>query len=398
MIVQPKIRGFICTTAHPEGCAQHVQEQIDYVRQHGVFDNGPKKVLVIGSSTGFGLASRIVAAFGCGAATIGVFFEKEADERRTATAGWYNSVGFEKKASSEGLYVKSFNGDGFSDEMRAKVVETIKKDWGAVDMVIYSMAAPRRQHPRTGKVSKSVLKPLGQEYTNKSIDLSTQELETVTLAPASDEEIAQTVDVMGGEDWEFWIDALDKEGLLSEGVVTLAYSYIGPKLTKAVYRNGTIGQAKDHLEATAKKLDARLKKSHQGHAVISVNKALVTQSSSAIPFIPLYFVLLKKVMKEKGLEEDCIAQIYRLFKTRLLAGGEFPVDEAGMIRMDDWEMREDVQSVVDEAWEKLTPQNLHELTDLKGYQEDFLRLFGFGLKDVNYDADVEHIRPLPSTV
>ncbi|MCA9405226.1 MAG: trans-2-enoyl-CoA reductase family protein [Candidatus Omnitrophica bacterium] len=396
MIVQPKIRGFICTTAHPDGCAQHVQEQIDYVRKQGVFDNGPKKVLVIGSSTGFGLASRIVAAFGCGAATIGVFFEKEADERRTATAGWYNSVGFEQKASNEGLYAKSFNGDGFSDEMRAKVVETIKNDWGTVDMVIYSMAAPRRQHPRTGKISKSVLKPLGQEYTNKSIDLSTQELETVTLAPASNEEIEQTVDVMGGEDWEFWIDALDKEGLLSDGVVTLAYSYIGPKLTKAVYRNGTIGQAKDHLEATAKKLDARLQKSHQGHAVISVNKALVTQSSSAIPFIPLYFVLLKKVMKEKGLEEDCIAQIYRLFKTRLLAGGEFPVDEAGMIRMDDLEMREDVQSVVDEAWEKLTPQNLHELTDLKGYQEDFLRLFGFGLKGVNYDADVEHIRPLPS--
>jgi len=388
MIVHPKIRGFICTTAHPVGCARHVQEQIDYVQAQKPIQDGPKKVLVIGASTGFGLSSRIVAAFGCQAQTIGVFFEKESDGRRTATAGWYNSTAFEQKAAQAGLYAKSFNGDAFSDEMKQDVVQTIKKDWGSVDLVVYSLASPRRVHPKTGEVFKSVLRPVEGEYTNKSIDLSTDKLETVTLPAATQEEIDQTVAVMGGEDWEFWIDALEREGVLADGATTVAYSYVGPKLTQGVYRNGTIGKAKDHLEATAKKLDERFKKIN-GRALISVNKALVTQSSSAIPFIPLYFILLTKVMKKKNLEEGCIEQMSRLFSDFLCNGGGIPVDKSGFIRLDDREMLKEVQSEVERAWDGLCDDNLGEYTDLKGYHKDFLKLFGFGLPGVDYDADVE---------
>lgn len=388
MIIQPKIRGFICTTAHPEGCAQNVQEQIDYVRAQGAIAGGPKRVLVIGASTGYGLASRIVAAFGCRAKTMGVFFEKEAEGKRTATAGWYNSTAFERKAQEAGLYTKSFNGDAFSDEMKTEVVKAIKKDWGNVDMVIYSLASPRRQHPRTGKASKSVLRPLGKEYTNTSIDMLTDKLETVTLPPATEQEIEETVAVMGGEDWEFWMDALEENGLLAEGISTVAYSYIGPELTRGVYRNGTIGKAKDHLEATAKQLHQRFQRIH-GRAFISVNKALVTQSSSAIPFIPLYFILLNKVMKEKKLEEGCIEQIYRLFSGFLYTGGDVPVDKNGFIRLDDREMREDVQREVAQKWGRLNDHNLNDLTDLAGYHKEFLKLFGFGFDHVNYEMDVD---------
>lgn len=398
MIVQPKIRGFICTTAHPVGCAQHIQSQIDYVKKNKPLINGPKKALIIGSSTGYGMASRVVAAFGGSkAATIGVFFEKEPEPKRTATAGYYNMVAFEQKAIKEGLYAKSFNGDAFSDEIKQKVVETVKKDLGQLDLIIYSLASPRRQHPKTGEVSKSVLRPIGASYTNNSLDLSVNKLETVTLPPATDDEINQTISVMGGEDWAWWIEALEKENLLAKGVKTVAYSYIGPELTRAIYRNGTIGRAKDHLEHTAKVLDERLKKIG-GRAVISVNKALVTQSSSAIPFIPLYFVLLKKVMKEKGIEENCIQQIYRMFATRLYTGSEIIVDQNGFIRLDDWEMRKDVQDSVNEAWKKLTVDNLRQLADIEGYEEDFLELFGFGLPNVDYNADVEVDIKLPSSV
>lgn len=388
MIVKPKIRGFICTTAHPVGCAKHVQDQIDYIKSKGPITDGPKKVLVIGSSTGFGLSSRIVAAFGAQAQTMGVFFEKESSGNRTATAGWYNSTAFEQKAHEAGLYAKSFNGDAFSDEMKKEVIDAIKKDWGEVDLVIYSLASPRRQHPKTGEVAKSVLKPVGQSYTNKSIDMSTDQLETVTLESATQDDIDQTVSVMGGEDWEYWINALEEEGLLANGAITVAYSYVGPKLTQGVYRNGTIGKAKDHLEATAKSLDEKMK-AINGRALISVNKALVTQSSSAIPFIPLYFILLSKVLKRKGLEEGCIEQIQRLFYEHLYSGGDIPVDESGFIRLDDREMLEDVQAEVEAAWEKLNDDNLHELSDLTGYHEDFLKLFGFGLDGVDYDADIE---------
>ncbi|VAX35312.1 Short-chain alcohol dehydrogenase family [hydrothermal vent metagenome] len=396
MIIEPKTRGFICITAHPAGCAQHVQEQINYVKSQGTLDKGPKKVLIIGASTGYGLASRIMASFGCGAQTIGVFFEKPADKKRTASAGWYNSAGFEQKAVEAGIYAKSFNGDAFSDEMKKEVIDTIKRDWGKVDLIIYSLASPRRQHPKTGEIAKSVLKPLGRPYTNKSINLTTDQLEDVTLPTATEEEISQTISVMGGEDWEMWIDALEAADVLAEGTRTVAYSYIGPKLTKAVYRNGTIGKAKDHLEATSHKLNERLKKKG-GRAFISVNKALVTQSSSAIPFIPLYFILLTKVMKAKELEEDCIEQIYRLFATCLYE--DIPcVDENGFIRMDDHELSEDVQGIVDERWNNLTSENLKDYADLKGYHADFLRLFGFGLKGVDYKADYDQEVPMPSLV
>lgn len=397
MIIQPKIRGFICTTAHPVGCAQNVQEQIDYVKKQGKIGHGPRRALIIGASNGYGLASRIVSAFGCGAATVGVFFEKEPEDKRTASAGWYNSVAFEQKARQAGLYARSFNGDAFSDDIKKRVVDAIKEDLGQVDLVIYSLASPRRQHPRTGQLAKSALKPINSIYTGKTLDVSTGTLEPVTLPQATSEEIEQTVSVMGGEDWEYWIDALEKNGLLGQGAMTVAYSYMGPELTRSIYREGTIGRAKDHLEATARRLDERLKKI-KGRALVSVNKALVTQSSSAIPVIPLYFVLLNKVMKTKGIYEDCIAQIYRLFAARLYAGGPIPVDGQGLIRVDDFELRADVQSEVNERWEALTNENLARFADLDGYHEEFLRLFGFGLTGVDYNADVDHAQKLPSAV
>ena len=388
MIIQPKIRGFICTTAHPLGCRANVEEQIRYVKSRVPIPSGPKKVLVVGASTGYGLASRIVAAFGSRAATLGVFFEKPFENKRTATAGWYNAVAFEQAAHREGLYAKSFNGDAFSDEMKENVLASVKKDLGPLDMVIYSLASPRRIHPKTGKVSKSVLRPLGVPYTNKSIDFEKNEVIQVSLPAASEEEVQQTVSVMGGEDWEMWIDALEQAGLLAPGVITVAYSYIGPDITTTVYRRGTIGAAKDHLEATAKKLDERLKKKN-GRALISVNKALVTQSSSAIPFIPLYFILLIKVMKEKGVHEDCIEQIYRLFSERIYTGQTIPVDPEGRVRIDDLEMRSDIQKKVNLLWNQVNTQNVAQIADVQGYHDDFLKLFGFGLGGVDYNADVD---------
>ncbi len=389
MIINPKIRGFICTTAHPAGCAAHVQEQIDFVKKQLPVNSGPKKVLVVGASTGYGLASRIVAAFGSRAATVGVFFEKEAEEKRTATAGWYNSVAFEKTAHKEGLYSKSFNGDAFSDEVKQKVAETIKKDLGQVDLVVYSLASPRRVHPKTGVIAKSILRPIGKSYTNKSLDLDTNDVVTVSLPAAVQEEIDQTVSVMGGEDWQMWIDRLAQDNLLAPKAVTVAYSYIGPEITRDIYRQGTIGAAKDHLEATAKKLDDQFKK-NGGRALVSVNKALVTQSSSAIPFIPLYFVLLNRVMKEKDIDENCIQQIHRLLAERLYTGKNIPVDPEGRVRVDDLEMREDVQREVISRWGKINSENLKNFADLEGYHADFLKLFGFGVPGVDYTADVPH--------
>lgn len=391
MIVQPKIRGFICTTAHPLGCAANVQEQIDYVKQRPAVTGGPKKVLVIGASTGYGLASRIVSAFGCQAATIGVFFERPAEGKRTATAGWYNSAAFHKAARAEGLYAKSINGDAFSEEIRQQTIELIKRDLGQVDCVIYSLASPRRTHPKTGEVYKSVLKPKGKTYTNKSIDFEKNEVMDVTLPAATEEEILHTIMVMGGEDWQMWIDALKSAGVLAKGAVTVAYSYIGPDVTTPVYRNGTIGAAKDHLEATAHTLDAVLK-DNGGRALVSVNKALVTQSSSAIPFIPLYFVLLMKVMKAKNIHEDCIAQIYRLYAHRLYNGrslAQIPVDDKGRVRVDDHEMRQDVQDEVSALWKNVATSNVNDIADVKGYEEDFLKLFGFGFPNVDYNREVE---------
>ncbi len=394
MIIQPKVRGFICTTAHPVGCARQVQEQIDFVKSKPRISQGAKKVLVIGASTGYGLASRVVEAFGSGAATMGVFWERPAEDKRTATAGWYNSVAFDQAARKEGLYSQSFNGDAFSDEMKIAVAKKIKKDLVDVDLVIYSLASPRRQHPRTGQIYKSVLRPKDYPYTNKSIDFEAGKVTEVTLPAATAQEIEHTVAVMGGEDWEMWMDALMEHGALAHKAYTAAYSYIGPEVTTAVYRNGTIGAAKDHLEKTAKKLNEKLQQKGGG-ALVSVNKALVTQSSSAIPFIPLYFVLLKKVMKSKGIEENCIQQIYRLFAERLYANKPIPLDEEGRVRVDDLEMRPDVQREVQALWEKVNTDNVKQLADVQGYEEDFLHLFGFGFPDVDYHADVEIDLPLP---
>jgi len=394
MIVVPKIRGFICTTAHPEGCAKHVADQIAVVRNRGPIANGPKKVLVIGSSTGYGLASRIAAAFGSGAATIGVFFERPSEADRTGTAGWYNSAAFEKEARSAGLYARSFNGDAFSDAMKAEVIAAIKADLGQVDCVIYSLASPRRTHPKTGETLKSVLKPIGETYTNKNLNTGNGTVNEVTIEPANEEEIAQTTAVMGGEDWEMWMEALLEAGVLAEGVQTVAYSYIGPKLTWAIYKNGTIGRAKEDLERAQRALDARLAPLG-GKAWVSVNKALVTQASSAIPVVPLYISLLYKVMKAGGTHEDCIEQMDRLFRERLFNGNPQP-DEAGRIRVDDWEMAPAVQETIAKRWDEVSTENLAELADFEGYQAGFLKLFGFGLEGVDYTAETDPAVNVPS--
>jgi enoyl-[acyl-carrier protein] reductase/trans-2-enoyl-CoA reductase (NAD+) len=395
MIIKPRVRGFICITAHPDGCAAHVRQQSDYVRCKGAIAGAPKRVLVIGASTGYGLASRIVPAFAGGAATIGVFFEKPGETDRSGSAGWYNSVAFEREAHAAGLYAKSVNGDAFSDAVKQQVIDLIKADLGQVDAVIYSLASPRRTHPRTGVVHKSTLKPLGAPFTNKTVDTDKGIVSDITIEPATDAEIADTVAVMGGEDWEMWMDALDAAGALAPGVVTVAYSYIGPKVTWAIYRNGTIGRAKEHLEESADRITAKLA-SKEGHAWVSVNKALVTQASSAIPVVPLYISLLYKVMKTRGLHEGCIEQIYRLFAGRLVPPGRPQPDDEGRIRIDDLEMRDDVQEEVAALWPQVTTENLTALSDIAGYRAEFLRLFGFGLPGVNYDAEAEPLQPLPS--
>jgi len=394
MIIKPKIRGFICTTAHPEGCTAHVAQQIEYVRSKGAIPASPKRVLVVGSSTGYGLASRIVPAFGNAAATIGVFFEKPPEENRTASAGWYNSVAFERAAHAAGLYAKSINGDAFSDPIKQQVIDLIKADLGQVDAVIYSLASPRRTHPKSGTIHKSTLKPVGASYTNKTVDTDRGTVSDITIEPATEEEIADTSAVMGGEDWEMWIDALQSAGVLAPGALTVAYSYIGPELTWAIYRNGTIGRAKEHLEETAKRLTTKLAPSN-GHAWVSVNKALVTQASSAIPVVPLYISLLYKTMKAKGLHEGCIEQIQRMFAERL--NSDFPkVDEGGRLRLDDWEMRADVQEEVAKVWPTVSTETLPSVSDIAGYRQEFLRLFGFGIEGIDYEAESDPMQVLPS--
>ena len=390
MVIKPKIRGFFCLTSHPLGCQEHVGQQIDHVKGRGPIPNGPKRVLVIGASTGYGLASRITAAFGCRAGTLGVFFEKEPTERKTATAGWYNSVALERAAKGEGLYAKSINGDAFSDEIKDQTISIVKHDLGDVDLVVYSVASPRRTHPKTGEVARSTLKPLGRTYEGKTLDTDKRLVRPITIEPATEEEIAATISVMGAEDWEMWMDALDSAGVLADGCKTISFTYIGSEVTWPIYRAGTIGKAKEDLERGAGRISQRLG-AKGGSAHISVMKALVTQSSSAIPVVPLYISMLYKVMKEKRLHEGCIEQIQRLFATRLYIDGEVVTDENGLIRLDDWEMREDVQQIVADLWPNVTSENLEEVTDLAGYQSDFLKLFGFGLPGVDYGADVDHL-------
>jgi len=394
MIIEPRMRGFICLTAHPEGCAKNIKNQIEYVNSKGHID-GAKKVLVIGASTGFGLASRITSAFGSGAGTIGVFFEKPPSEGKTATPGWYNSAAFETEAQKAGLYAKSINGDAFSNEIKQQTIDLIKADLGQVDMVIYSLASPVRMHPESGILHRSSLKPIGQTFTNKTVDFHTGLVSQITIEPANQEDIDNTVVVMGGEDWKMWIDALKNAGVLANGATTIAYSYIGPEVTEAVYRKGTIGRAKDDLESTAFKITDDLK-SLNGKAYVSVNKALVTQASSAIPVIPLYISLLYKIMKAEGVHEGCIEQIQRLFEQRLYSGKEVPTDDKGRIRIDDWEMRDDIQDRIKTLWEKATTENLSDIGDLAGYKQDFLNLFGFGFNNVDYAADSNELTMIKS--
>jgi enoyl-[acyl-carrier protein] reductase/trans-2-enoyl-CoA reductase (NAD+) len=394
MIIKPKVRGFVCVTAHPTGCTAHIQQQIDYVKSKGPIKDGPKKVLVIGSSTGFGLGSRITAAFGSGAGTLGIFFERPSEEGRPATPGWYNTIAFTRAAHAAGLYAKNINGDAFSDDIKKQALEAIAKDLGQVDLVVYSLASPRRQHPRTGAVHKSTLQPIGAPYTNKTVDTDKGIVSDVTIQPADEAGIADTVAVMGGEDWEMWMQALLDAKLLAPGATAISYSYIGPVHTWPIYKDGTIGRAKIDLERAAKAIDAKLKAAVGGRAFISVNKALVTQASSAIPVVPLYISILYKVMKAKGLHEATIEQMQRLFATQLYNGKQPQFDSEGRVRVDDWEMRDDVQAEVSKIWPQVTTENLAELTDIAGYRTEFLKMFGFGLSGVNYDAEVEPHQPM----
>ncbi|MFI5335489.1 MAG: enoyl-ACP reductase FabV [Opitutales bacterium] len=394
MIIKPKVRGFVCVTAHPIGCAAHVQEQIDYVKSKGPIQDGPRNVLVIGASTGYGLSSRITAAFGCGARTLGVFFERPSEDGRPATPGWYNSIAFTHAARAAGLYAGNINGDAFSDDIKQQTLAMIARDMGPIDLVVYSLASPRRTHPRTGVVHKSTLQPLGAPYTNKTVDTDKGLVTEVTIEPADEQAAADTVAVMGGEDWEMWMQALAEAKLLAPGATAMAYSYIGPVHTWAVYKDGTIGRAKLDLERAGRAIDAQLKTLGGGRAFISVNKALVTQASSAIPVVPLYIAILYRVMKQMGNHEGCIEQMQRLFATQLYNGHRPAFDSEGRVRVDDWEMRPDVQEAVAKLWPQVSTENLEQLTDIAGYRTEFLKLFGFGLPGVNYEADVEPHLPL----
>lgn len=382
MVVEPRVKDFICTTAHPVGCAENVKNQIQYIKSKGKVSSA-KKVLVIGASTGYGLASRIAVAFGYGADTLGVMFEKESNGRRTATAGYYNTRAFEEEAAKEGLYAKSINGDAFSLEIKQEVIDTIKKDMGKIDMVIYSLAAPRRTTPDGTKYT-SVLKTVGEEYTNKTLVLKDNTIAEAHISAATDEEILHTIKVMGGEDWIDWMQALSDAGVLADQVTTVAYSYIGPKITFPIYAEGSIGMAKKDLY---KSRDIINEKFENVKARVAINKALVTQSSSAIPVVPLYITLLYKEMKAKGLHEGCIEQMGRLFLDKIL--DDTKVDENGFIRMDDWEMREDVQEAVARNWDAVTTENVAEIADIDGYWNEFYNMFGFKIPGVDYTADVD---------
>ncbi len=387
MIVKPRIRGFVCITSHPTGCEANVREQAAYAKEHAI-EGGPKKVLVVGSSTGYGLSSRITAAFGCGADTLGVYFERPGADDRTGTAGWYNSLAFGKVAEESGVKAIDLNGDAFSNEIKEETIRLLAEEIGPVDLFVYSLASPRRTDPNNGETYKACLKPIGGVYVNKNLNTDKAAVEEVTINPATDEDVLHTQKVMGGEDWALWTDALIEANLLAEGAKTVAYSYVGPQVTQPIYRNGTIGEAKKHLENTSSALDAKLSESCGGSAYVAVNKAVVTQASSAIPVVPLYVSILFKLMKEAGSHEGCIEQIVRLFRDRLYLNGETPVDDAGRLRVDDWEMDPEIQAKVREIWPQVTTENLHEVTDFEGYQAEFLKLFGFGVGGVDYEAEV----------
>lgn len=385
MIIKPKIRGFICTTTHPLGCEANIREQIEFTRAQPKVD-GPKRVLVIGASSGYGMSSRIAAAFGSDASTIGVFFEKPGTERKTGTAGWYNAAFFERLAHEAGLYAKSINGDAFSHQAKQQVIDLIKADLGQIDLVIYSLASPVRKMPDSGEVIRSVLKPIGEVYRSTAIDTNKDCIIETEIEPATEDEVAATVQVMGGEDWQLWVDALADAGVLADGCKTLAYSYIGTDITWPIYWHGALGKAKQHLDDTAATLSARLA-DIGGQANVAVLKSVVTQASSAIPVMPLYLSMVFKVMKEQGLHEGCMDQVWRLFRTGLYGSGA-QMDDAQRYRLDDWELRDDVQNACRELWPQVTTENLFELTDYAAYKDEFLKLFGFGLDSIDYEQDV----------
>ncbi|MDG2271385.1 MAG: trans-2-enoyl-CoA reductase family protein [Halioglobus sp.] len=386
MIIKPRVRGFLCITSHPEGCAANIKRQIEYVRSQGPITNGPKRVLVIGASTGYGLSSRITAAFGCGADTLGIFFEKEGTQTKPGTAGWYNSAAFHRYAQSDGLYAKSINGDAFSNEIKQKTIETIRADMGQVDLVVYSLASPRRLHPVTGVVHNSTLKPIGGDAVQKGVNTDKEEVQNFHLAQATQEEIDNTVAVMGGEDWQMWIAALDEAGVLAEGAKTTAYTYIGEKLTWDIYWHGTIGAAKKDLDKRVVAIRQRLAEKG-GDARVSVLKAVVTQASAAIPAMPIYLALLFKVMKERGIHEGCIEQIDGLFRDSLYSADPY-LDEEGRLRADGKELDPAIQDAVAKLWQGINTETLRRLSDFEGYKREFLQLFGFEVDGVDYAAEV----------
>lgn len=387
MIIKPKTRGFICTTAHPKGCAENVKQQIQITQQQGSVEGGPKKVLIIGSSSGYGLASRITAAFGSGAATIGVFFEKPSTEKKTGSAGWYNTAAFDAEAKKAGLYANHINGDAFSNEAKQKTIDLIKEDLGQVDLVIYSLASPVRKVPGSDVVTRSCLKPIGETYKSTAIDTNKDMIIEAEVESATEQEIADTITVMGGEDWELWMDALADAGVLADGCQSVAYSYIGTAITWPIYWDGALGKAKMDLDRAANAIDTKLKISNGGANVV-VLKSVVTQASSAIPVMPLYISMVFKVMKEEGIHEGCIEQINRLFRTQLFNGGaEQNLDDTNRLRLDDWELRDDVQQKCVDIWPKVTTENLFELTDYASYKKEFLNLFGFEFESVNYEEE-----------
>ena len=396
MVIKPRVRGFLCTTTHPVGCAANVQRQIDFVKSNGPIEGGPKRVLVIGSSTGYGLASRIVSAFGSGAETLGIFFEKEGTERKPGTAGWYNSAAFHEAADAAGIYARSINGDAFSDEVKAQAIEEIRAHMGQVDLVVYSLAAPRRQHPKTGELHSSTLKPIGNPTTQKGINTDKGEIQEFHLEPASQDEIDNTVAVMGGEDWQSWIDVLDEAGVLADGAKTTAYTYVGEKLTWDIYWHGTIGAAKKDLDRRVIDIRSKLATSG-GDARVSVLKAVVTQASAAIPAMPIYLAILFKVMKARGVHEGCIEQIDGLFRESLYGAEPF-LDDEGRLRADRKELDPEVQAEVGALWEQIRTDNLRDLSDFDGYREEFLQLFGFEVPGVDYDADVDPVMPIPQLI
>ena len=396
MIIKPRVRGFLCITTHPEGCRENVSRQIRHVQSGGMIDGGPKRVLVLGASTGYGLASRITAAFGAGASTLGVFFEKPGTERKPGTAGWYNAAAFHSAADEAGLYAKSVNGDAFSDDVKARVIDLIKEDLGAIDLVVYSLAAPRRTHPKTGVVHTSTLKPIGADTVQKGVNTDKEEIQEYHLEAANQDEIDNTVAVMGGEDWQMWIEALDEAGVLAEGAKTTAYTYIGEKITWDIYWHGTIGAAKKDLDKRVVDIRERLA-AHGGDARVSVLKAVVTQASAAIPAMPIYLAILFKVMKARGEHEGCIEQVNRLFRDSLYGTAAGP-DADGRLRADNLELNPEVQAEVAEIWEQINTDNLKTLSDFDGYRQEFLQLFGFEVEGVNYDADVNPEVPIAQVV